>query len=294
MIGKKWILAVILLLLISSGFVLGRNYIKDVFNTLVNETVLHALLDIPLTREVEREVTTPEPLRTDRDAPKPYLTRTGSIQWTNIMRQQNGVGQLTENGLLNQSAQKKLDDMFSQQYFAHDSPQGVKPADVVASVGYDYIMTGENLALGNFSDDQDLIQAWMDSPGHRENMLKAGYTEIGIAVGQGMYEGKQTWMAVQHFGKPTSVCPVVDKSIKDTLDMKSGQVKAIENELDQIKKEMDGYGELKSQEDTDKYNSLVDKYNAKVKDYNALVDEMKRLGNTYNDQVNAFNTCAKN
>lgn len=294
MIGKKWILAVIVLLLISGGVVLGINYIKNVFNALVNETVLHALLDIPLTREVEREVTTPEPLRTERDAPEPYLTRTGSIQWTNSMRQQNGVGPLTENELLNQSAQKKLDDMFTHQYFEHNSPQGIRPADVVASVGYDYIMTGENLALGNFADDQDLIQAWMDSPGHRENMLKAGYTEIGIAVGQGIYEGKQTWMAVQHFGKPTSVCPVVDKSIKDTLDKKSEQVKAIENELDQIKKELDGYDELRSQEDADKYNSLVDKYNAKVKDYNVLIEEMKSLSNTYNNQVNAYNTCAKN
>src|SRR6185369_15716694 len=120
----------------------------------------------------------------------------------------SGLPALKENALLDKAAKKKLDDMFAQQYFEHINPQGKGPSDLAKSVGYDYIAIGENLALGNFKNDAELVQAWMDSPGHRANILNKQYTEIGVAVGQGTYEGKKTWLAVQEFGRPTSSCPV--------------------------------------------------------------------------------------
>ncbi len=292
-ISFKFLVIPILLLLIAGGIFWGRGYVKSIYDSLVSEELLEALLDVPIAREIAQEVTTPEPLKTDRNAPDPYLTREGSIKWTNTMRAQHGVGQLTESTLLNQSAQKKLEDMFDQQYFAHDNPQGVKPADVVSSVGYEYIMTGENLALGNFADDQDLIQAWMDSPGHRENMLKAGYTEIGIAVGQGIYEGRKTWMAVQHFGKPRSACPVIDGGLKVQLDQKSAQADAIQADLDRRKQELENNKNPQSQQEADEYNRKVDEYNAKVREFNTLVENMKQLSSQYNSQVQAYNECAK-
>lgn len=282
-----------LLSLLVSGVFFGRGYVKSIYDRFINEEVIEAILDIPIAREIAKEVNTPSPLKSDRNAPDPYLTRSGSIEWTNVMRERHGVNRLTENELLNASAQKKLDDMFAQQYFEHDSPQGVKPADVVSSVGYEYIMTGENLALGNFADDQDLIQAWMDSPGHRENMLKAGYTEIGIAVGQGIYEGQKTWMAVQHFGKPQSACPAIDSGIKTQIDQKSANADLLQSNLDRLKAELDSK-DPDTQEEADRYNDKVREYNSKVREYNAVVEEVKRLSNTYNTQVREYNLCAKN
>lgn len=292
-VSLKFVVIFILLSVLAGGVFFGRGYVKSIYDKFINDEVIEALLDIPIAREITKEVNTPSPLRTDRNAPDPFLTKEGSIEWTNTMRQQHGVSSLTENELLNASAKKKLDDMFSQQYFEHDNPQGVKPADVVSSVGYEYIMTGENLALGNFADDQDLIQAWMDSPGHRENMLKAGYTEIGIAVGQGIYEGKRTWMAVQHFGKPQSACPAIDSSLKTQIDQKSSSADVLQSDLDRLKAELDS-NDPQTQEEADKYNDKVREYNSKVREYNGIVEEVKRLTNSYNTQVREYNLCAKN
>jgi uncharacterized protein YkwD len=92
--------------------------------------------------------------------------------------------------------------MFENQYFAHESPTGEKVSDLAKKFGYDFLLIGENLAMGNFSSDEDLVLAWMESPGHRENILNEKYQEIGVAVKKGIFEGKEVWIAVQHFGLP--------------------------------------------------------------------------------------------
>lgn len=121
---------------------------------------------------------------------------------TNQERTLNKVGGLTENSLLDQSAQNKANDMAARGYFAHNSPDGKTPWTWIDGVGYDYQYAGENLAV-NFVDTKDVMVAWMASPTHRANIIKGAYTELGVGIAQGTYKGQAATFVVQHFAKPS-------------------------------------------------------------------------------------------
>ena len=126
------------------------------------------------------------------------------ISETNASRQSENVTPLKENPLLDAAAQMKAEDMASKGYFAHVSPQGLTPWYWMGQVGYNYTYAGENLAI-NFSDSEDVIKAWLNSPAHRENLLSQHFTEIGIATARGTYEGQDTIFIVQMFGAPAQL-----------------------------------------------------------------------------------------
>ncbi len=125
------------------------------------------------------------------------------VDLTNNNRQVNRVGLLELNSTLEKVAQLKADDMASRGYFAHNSPDGLTPWYWFGQVGYDFLYAGENLAV-HFSDSGDVVRAWMDSPGHRANILNNKFSEIGIATSRGFYQGRETVFVVQMFGHPKS------------------------------------------------------------------------------------------
>src|SRR5688572_23107544 len=182
--------------------------------------------------------------------------------------------------------------MFDRQYFAHESPTGEGPADVIAAAGYDYVTVGENLALGNFADDRDLVQAWMDSPGHRANILEGKFTEIGVAVGRGMFEGRMTWMAVQEFGKPAADCPVVSAELQAQIEADKERLDGLEARADALKSEIESSKKPRTPEERDAYNAKVDEYNALAREINALIGQIQGEITVYNGQVQAYNACA--
>ena len=94
------------------------------------------------------------------------------VDGTNQSRAANSLGALHENALLDQAAQEKANDMAKNGYFAHTSPAGVTPWHWFEDVGYNFSYAGENLAV-NFTDSQDVTNAWMNSPEHRANILNA-------------------------------------------------------------------------------------------------------------------------
>ncbi|HJV32502.1 MAG TPA: CAP domain-containing protein [Patescibacteria group bacterium] len=243
-------------------------------------------------KEAAVNVSAPPPLRKDTDAPTARLTVDGVFAETNRHRAENGVAALRRDERLDAAAQAKLKDMFDRQYFAHESPTGEGPAEVVAATGYDYVTVGENLALGNFADDRELVQAWMDSPGHRANILSPGYSEIGIAVGRGTYEGRTTWIAVQEFGKPTSDCPAVSDELRSAIDADKKRLDDLEARAEALRAELDAAGKPRSREERDAYNAKVDDYNALVREINALIGQIQGEITVYNGQVQAFNACA--
>ncbi len=120
---------------------------------------------------------------------------------TNSERLQNNAGPLTQNDLLQKAAQLKAEDMSERGYFAHTDPDGNLPWYWLNRVGYVYSYAGENLAV-NFFDSKDVADAWMLSPAHRANIVKKNFTEIGIGVAHGMFEGNDTVFVVQFFGTP--------------------------------------------------------------------------------------------
>lgn len=216
------------------------------------------------------------------------LTIAGIISATNKERLAQNLLALRENKKLNLSASKKVDDMFAKQYFEHVSPSGVGVSDLGKSVGYEYITIGENLALGNFTDSNDVVAAWMASPGHRANILRSKYQEIGVSAKEGIYKGERVWIAVQHFGTPISACPIVDKSLKATIDAEKEEIKPIEARLNTLRAEIDS-GEYKGQE----YNNRVNEYNQLIPEYNSLVEKIRAQIETYNAQIAAFNACSQ-
>ena len=243
---------------------------------------------VPKTAVVEKSVVAPGPLRAITQTTNATdLTARGIIERTNIERAQNGaLPALTENTLLNRDAQMKVDDMFAKQYFEHVSPTDVGPSDLAQAVGYAYVTVGENLALGDFAGDTGVVTAWMNSPGHRANILNTHYMEIGVAVGKGMYEGHMTWLAVQSFGLPLSACPATDQTLKAQIDSSSATIASLRSQLDAKKAQLDAT----SQHDPN-YITYANEYNALVPQYNSLVEANRVAVATYNAGVQAFNAC---
>jgi hypothetical protein len=125
------------------------------------------------------------------------------VEYTNQERAKLGLPLLKINQSLNQGAQLKAGDMFAFDYWAHESPSGREPWEFFREVDYDYRVAGENLAR-DFMNADDVVQAWMESPTHRDNIVNAKYKEIGVAVVNGTLEGIKTTLVVQFFGTPSS------------------------------------------------------------------------------------------
>lgn len=240
-----------------------------------------------LINQVQQQISLPPPLRVQDQTPESFLTKAGVIKWTNSQRAANGLPPLSEDTKLNAAALVKAQDMLAQQYFAHVSPSGTGAADLAKNAGYEFLAIGENLAMGDFANDQALVQAWMDSPGHRANILNSRYTEIGAAVVKGSWQGQTTWMAVQEFGLPREACPQPDPQTKTVIDSYNSQLEQWNAILQAKKSELENPRGLSREE----YIQRLNIYNELVSQYNALVAQIKDLINLYNRQVDLFNQC---
>src|SRR3989344_7329165 len=137
------------------------------------------------------------------------------ITLTNTVRAESKVGSVIENTQLNAAAQAKANDMATQGYFAHVGPDGREPWAWVTEAGYNYQWAGENLAV-HFVDSRDIIHAWMASPSHRANLVKLVYTDIGVGIANGIYQGQPVTFVVQYFGKqePLAFASVQEGKVK--------------------------------------------------------------------------------
>jgi len=104
------------------------------------------------------------------------------ISFINAERANVGLGSVRINNTLNSAAYAKSKDMAVNNYFAHTSPTGVGDIFFINQSGYKYRAVGMNLAKGDFKDSNALVQAWMNSPGHRKNILASFGKEIGIGI----------------------------------------------------------------------------------------------------------------
>lgn len=145
------------------------------------------------------------------------------VDLTNEDRKSSGLPQLKLNDKLVSAANLKAQDMSAKGYFSHISPEGKTPWHWIEAAGYNYLYAGENLAV-NFSNSDDVQEAWMDSPTHKANILSKNFTEIGIATSNGKYKGDNTTFVVQMFGSPK-------KSVSAPISLAStvNESKVIEN-----------------------------------------------------------------
>ena len=129
------------------------------------------------------------------------VTTAGLLAATNSARVEQGEKPLANNTQLAEAAKLKVRNMFDKQYWAHTAPDGTAPWHWFGKVGYAYADAGENLAK-NFTTSDSTVSAWLASPTHRANVLKAEYQDVGFAVMSGMLGDKPTTLIVALYGTP--------------------------------------------------------------------------------------------
>jgi uncharacterized protein YkwD len=217
------------------------------------------------------------------------VTALDIITETNAQRAKFGLFPLSFNAKLTSAAQAKVDDMILHKYFGHKSPEGKGPEDLANNAGYEHIAIAENLALGNYESSAEIAEGWMNSPGHRKNIVSTSFTDIGVAVGQGMFEGGRVWFIAQEFGRPASDCVLpnkdLEKRIEETQKALKETKRILEEAFSEIEKTKQKYGPS--------YIEKIDSYNSLVNTYNLLNAEVKDLIEKYNYQVKSYNLCAR-
>jgi uncharacterized protein YkwD len=137
------------------------------------------------------------------------------IELSNQERGRKGQKELVANQLLTKAAYLKAQAILDAQQFDHNAG-GKKFSSWIKEAGYEYSFIGENLAM-DFMSSEGVVQGWLDSPSHRANLLSAEFNEIGVAVVEGMLDGKRSTIIVQVFGRP----PLATIALPDIADSQS-------------------------------------------------------------------------
>jgi len=244
--------------------------------------------DLPKIENIKRSISIPEPLIfpeiIERGARS--LEEEKIIYFTNFYREEEGLEKLKENEILNKAAKERLEDMFSKQYFEHISPEGIGAEKVVSNLGYQYIMVGENLALGNFKTEKELVDGWMGSPGHRENILNPRFKEIGVAARKDWFKGKKTFIAVQIFATPLSECPLPDENLRLEIEGKKKSFDSLQSKAEDLKNEIEN---LQKQTEVlyQQAQGLISKGEDLINQGNDLVKEGNRIFEQEGDEEEA-------
>jgi len=219
-----------------------------------------------------------------------YSSDSEILKYTNIERVNSSLKPLSENAVLDNIAISRVKDLFANQYFEHESPDGQSVSDLAIQYNYDYLLIGENLALGEFGGDQGIVSAWMESPGHRANILNGKYKELGVAVKQGNFKGDDVTIAVQVFGEPLSNCSKPNLQNKVLIDDSTVSIKQMQADA---KVMYDNLTAIKNSPNLDRgyYNQKIQEYNYFAKKVNDAVVNLKNLVETYNAAVARYNSC---
>lgn len=214
-----------------------------------------------------------------------YVTKDGVVVWTNIARMDEGLNTVLTNSQLDQVANIRLTDMINQGYFDHYSPTGQGVAEAAIQAGYQYHIIGENLARGFFTSDQDLVDAWLQSPDHRQNILESRFRHIGVAVGK-LPNGE--WLAVQIFGSPRPQCYLPNKTLKANIEANKSELEKTANQISLLKQQIEN-DVLSTVERAQK----ITDHNQLIIDYNDLLLITEASITEYNNQVNQYNNCIR-
>lgn len=132
---------------------------------------------------------------------------------SNRARTSNNQANLLINDQLMAAAQAKADDMVSRNYWSHVTPDNQTPWIFIDRAGYSYQKAGENLAYG-FSESDDIVKGWLNSPTHKANLLDSNYQEVGFGIATSEnYQGKgPETVIVALYGTP-SESAIVDSGV---------------------------------------------------------------------------------
>ncbi|MFJ8085896.1 sigma-70 family RNA polymerase sigma factor [Streptomyces sp. NPDC096205] len=135
------------------------------------------------TRTTARPTPTPTPTEEETTAPS-GSTAAQVLELVNAERAKAGCSPVRQNATLDTAAQRHSDDMAARDFFDHTNPDGQDPGDRITAAGYRWSTYGENIARGQ-QTAAEVMQSWMNSPGHRANILNCSFAETGLGVHQG-------------------------------------------------------------------------------------------------------------
>lgn len=144
-----------------------------------NNQPIESTKQIPVT--TNQEASTQKSGTTANDSGQVSSTVQQVVDLTNHERAKEGLKALQIDVKLTQSAQEKSQDMKNKNYFSHTSPTYGSPFDQMKALGITYNSAGENIAMGQPSAEE-VVDAWMKSPGHRENIMNPSFTHIGVGL----------------------------------------------------------------------------------------------------------------
>jgi uncharacterized protein YkwD len=119
----------------------------------------------------------------------------------NEARRKAGVKALRSDSRLDRAAQRHAEDMLARGFFAHESPEDKTVRERAKAAGYDWRTIGENIAEGQFTVDE-VMTTWLNSPGHRRNILDPRFEELGVGLALGRANGRHRVLWAQAFGTP--------------------------------------------------------------------------------------------
>ena len=141
---------------------------------------------------------TPAPTTTSESAPSDLESEV--LRLTNIERRKNGCGNLTADPYLTVSAGRHAEDMVARHFFDHVNPDGLDPFERMAAAGFHGSAMAENIAMG-YDSPKAVVDGWMNSDGHRRNILNCGYNRLGVGYDPGtIKDGYASGSWVQNFG----------------------------------------------------------------------------------------------
>jgi uncharacterized protein YkwD len=137
-------------------------------------------------------------------------TRQLTLCLLNEQRAAHGLVPLQRRAQLELASQRHSEDMVTRRFFEHDTPEGVDPQQRMLAAGYpsNNAITGENIAwaAGRRASPVEVVDLWMHSPPHRENILRKEFTEIGIGLARGAPATPDSdgtpWTYTTDFGGP--------------------------------------------------------------------------------------------
>jgi uncharacterized protein YkwD len=231
------------------------------------------------------------------------LSKEAVATLTNRERTSNGLTNLIENQLLHSIAEERARDMLEKDYFGHVSPTGEQASDVAQRIGYRYKIIAENIASGMFLTNQKIVDGWMQSPGHRKNILSPEVKELGVSVMKGRMGEKETTVAVQIFGLQspvvsTKLCIPPSQRLMNEIEVKKAELRGLNERLDTLRKEMDSektvieLDQMLVKKDSKKNHDLnvkIKTYNEKSRWHNESLAEIKAKQAVLNSLIEEYN-----
>lgn len=154
------------------------------------------------------------------------------IAEVNSERITNGLTPLVQDNKLNNAALQKAISLTKIQSLSHTKSQEGVAWSFIKDAGYVYGIAGENLAV-NFQNEEEVISHWMNSPSHRANILRSDFTDVGVAITEGKYDGRTADYVVMYFAQPNLSLQreAQIKALKDMITYLSNLLFALQSKM---------------------------------------------------------------